>query len=576
MIKNKILSGFFSRPTLFILFATLFAISGSEISQAKEKSKSNTKEDDHYERISKNLDLFNYLYKEMDLFYVDTINPDEAVKNGIDAMLSELDPYTVYIPKEDEEDFKFMLTGEYAGVGASIGKINGETSFIEIYEGTPAFKNGIKAGDRLLEVDGKKTDKLTVNEVSDNLRGPDKTEVNVLIKDPITERKKKVTIQREKITLPTIEYADTIGNGIGYIRFSSFTEKSASAFKKAFTDLKGKKKISSLVVDLRNNPGGLLDQAVEIINYFIPNLSTIVYTKSKMKQLDETYKATKKPIDEEIPMVILVNRSSASAAEIFAGVMQDLDRAVIIGERTYGKGLVQSTREMPYGGKLKITIAKYYIPSGRCIQAINYAERDKEGNISRIPDSLTSEYKTKNGRIVRDGCGIMADIEIKPEYISTIGQHLLSDNIIFNYVTRYVHNHPEIAKTTDFKYNDYNDFKDFVKKQDFSYKLKTETILKSLRETAKEEGYLEISATELDSLERKLTHNLDQDLALFENEITEFICVEIMRQTRYQKGGIAESLKYDNYCNEAKKLLKDKERYDSLLQPQKEKSKKIK
>ena len=524
--------------------------------------------DNRNEQISKQLDLFNIIYKNLELYYVDTIPTEKAVKAGIDGMLASLDPYTTYFPEEDEEEFKFFLSGEYAGVGAAINKVDSVVTFVEIYEGSPSQKAGLKAGDQIIEIDGKKTEKMSTTDVSSKLRGEENTTVKLLVRNPVTKKDKKVTITREKITLPTIEYSDTLGNGIGYIRFSSFTENSAELFKGAFMELK-KQGISSLVVDLRNNPGGLLDQAASIINNFIPNQSTIVYTDGKLKQLNMVYKATLQPIDTEIPIVVLVNRNSASASEIFSGCLQDLDRAVIVGERTYGKGLVQSTQELPFGGSLKMTTSKYYIPSGRCVQAINYAERDEEGYVKRIPDSLTKEFKTANGRIVRDGCGVSPDVNVESSKYSTIAYYLYSKNIIFNYAVQYVAKHPKIAQPKDFVYNDYEEFKAYAKKQDFTYKLKTEEAIATLKEIAKEEGYLEHSQSEFDALEKKLSHNLDQDLEIFEKEIKSLISCEIIKQVYYQKGGICESLKNDKVKEEAIAILLDKKRYNEILQPQK-------
>ncbi len=529
--------------------------------------------DNHYEETAKNLDLFNILYKELDLFYVDKIDSKKTIKYGIDAMLEKLDPYTVYIPEEEEDDFKFMLTGEYAGVGATIGKVGKHICFIEVYDGTPSFKNGIKAGDRIVEIEGKDAKDMTVNGISETLRGENGTQVKITIEDPNTLKTRKVSVTREKIVLPTIEYADTVAQGIGYIRISSFTEKSAQLFKKAFLDLKNEKKIESLIIDLRNNPGGLLDQVTEIVNYFVEEKSTIVFTKSKVKQLDEVYKASRKPIDTQIPIVVLVNKNSASASEVLAGAMQDLDRAVVVGERTYGKGLVQSTREMPFGGNLKVTISKYYIPSGRCVQAINYAERDENGNVKRIPDSLTTEFKTKHGRIVRDGGGITPDIDITTKNISTIGYYLYTENIIFNYAVEYLAKNSKIDSPKNFVFKDYDGFKAYAKKQDFSYKLKTEEVLKSLKDIAKAEGYLDYSQEEFDALEKKLSHNLEQDLNLFKDEISQLISTEIMKQAYLQKGSIIESLKTDDGKAEAVKILQDKSRYQEILQPKTESAK---
>ena len=530
----------------------------------------NDSTDNRLEEISRNLDLFNLLFKELDSYYVDTIDSKKVLKTGIDAMMSKLDPYTVYIPEEEEEDFNFMITGEYAGVGASIGKIGDYICFTEIYEGTPSYKNGIKAGDRIIEIAGKNASKMSVSDVSELLRGEKNTNFKLVLQNPITGKQRKLTVTREKITLPTIEYCDTLEKGIGYIRFSSFTEKSAELFKNAFLDLKENKKIESLIIDLRNNPGGLLDQVTEIVNYFIENQSVIVYTKSKVKALDETYKATKNPIDNKIPIVVLVNNNSASASEVFSGAMQDLDRAVIVGERTYGKGLVQSSRPLPFGGTLKVTISKYYIPSGRCVQAINYAERNEDGSVKRIPDSLTTEFKTKNGRIVRDGGGILPDVKMERKELSTISYRLYKENIIFNYAVDYIASHSKIDNPKEFQYTEYDQFKEYAKKQNFSYKLKMEEYISALKDIAKEEGYLEHSQNEFDALEKKLSHNLDQDLNLFEKEIRRLISLEIMKQLYYQKGYITESLKYDMMKEEAIKILKDKERYNSILQPKAE------
>ncbi|MBR5972322.1 MAG: S41 family peptidase [Paludibacteraceae bacterium] len=530
----------------------------------------NDSTDNRLEEISRNLDLFNLLFKELDSYYVDTIDSKKVLRTGIDAMVSKLDPYTIYIPEEEEEDFNFMITGEYAGVGASIGKVGDYICFTEIYEGSPAYKNGIKAGDRIIEIAGKNASKMSVSDISEHLRGEKSTNFKIVLQNPITGKQRKLTITREKITLPTIEYCDTLEKGIGYIRFSSFTEKSAELFKNAFLDLKENKKIESLIIDLRNNPGGLLDQVTEIVNYFIENQSVIVYTKSKVKALDETYKATKNPIDNKIPIVVLVNNNSASASEVFSGAMQDLDRAVIVGERTYGKGLVQTSRPLPFGGNLKVTISKYYIPSGRCVQAINYAERNEDGSVKRIPDSLTTEFKTKNGRIVRDGGGILPDVKMERKELSTISYYLYKENIIFNYAVNYIATHSKIDNPKEFQYTEYEQFKEYAKKQKFSYKLKMEEYISALKDIAKDEGYLEHSQNEFDALEKKLSHNLDQDLNLFEKEIRKLISLEIMKQLYNQKGYITESLKYDKMKEEAIKILKDKERYNSILQPKAE------
>jgi carboxyl-terminal processing protease len=559
--KNIILSNMKKSPSFFhpIFLIMLFgAISVSGFSAQKEKTSREFE-------ISKSLDVFNALYKELDLFYVDTIQSEKVVKNGIDAMLGNLDPYTNYIPESEMDDLAFMTTGEYAGIGAIIGQKDGKTVITEIYEGMPAYKSGLKAGDIFLEIDNIKVDQKNNSEVSEMLKGQAKTIVKVTVKR--LGEKKPVTreIIREKIVIDPISYSGVLDENVGYIHLSSFTDKSAETFKEAFLNLKNKRKIKSLIIDLRSNPGGILSEAVKITNFFVDKKSTVVYTKGKVKQWDEVYKATKDPIDLEIPIVVLVNRNSASAAEIVAGAMQDLDRAVVAGERTFGKGLVQTTRELPYGGSLKVTIAKYYIPSGRCIQAIDYTRRSEEGFVQRIPDSLTTEFKTSKGRIVRDGGGIYPDLFIEPEKNATISYYLYTKNLIFDYVDRYQSTRPTIPPLTNFTFTEYDEFREFVKSKDFTYKLRTEELLNNLIEIAKEEGYYEHSQDKFTALKEDLSHDIEKDLELFKDEITELISIEIAKRYYYQKGEIIEMLKRDKTSKEAVMLLKDKGMYETLL-----------
>lgn len=532
----------------------------------------NSKNDNRNIEISKNLDVFNSLYKELELFYVDSIKPESTIKHGIDAMLEHLDPYTTYIPESELEKLKFMTTGEYAGIGCVIGKNDKGIYITDIYEGMPAHKNGLKVGDIISKINGKETKKMSTTEASDKLKGDPKTMVSFTIKNPITQKEKKVEIQREKIVIPAIGYYDTLFNNVGYININSFTEKSGGAFKEAFLDLKNNYKIESLIIDLRNNPGGILDEAVEIVNLFVEKKSTIVYTKGKNPDLDEVYKARKEPIDTDIPIFVWVNRNSASASEILAGALQDLDRAVIVGERTYGKGLVQTTRELPYGGSLKVTVAKYYIPSGRCIQSIDYSNRNEDGYVTRIPDSLTSEFKTKNGRIVRDGGGINPDILIEVKNHSTISYYLYQKNLIFNFATEYLSKHPNIglAKSFQFSDTDFNEFVEYVKKQEFDYELKSEEGMKALKEIIESEGYMNYAREEFEALEKKLAHNIETDLTLFKEEIKDLLSIEIVKRVHYQKGEYIESLKKDDYKNKTIELLSSEENWKKLLTPQKE------
>ena len=531
----------------------------------------NNKNDDRNIEISKNLDVFNSLYKELELFYVDTIKPESTIKHGIDAMLQHLDPYTTYIPKSELERLKFMTTGEYAGIGCVISKNEEGIYITDVYEGMPAHKNGIKVGDIISKIDGEETKKMSSTEASEKMKGEAKTMVTFTIKNPITHKERKVEVMREKIAIPAIQYYDTLSNGMGYICISSFTEKSGSAFKEAFLDLKNNYKINSLVIDLRNNPGGILSEAVDIVNLFVDKKSTIVYTKGKNKDLDETYKARKEPIDKDIPIFVWVNRNSASASEILAGALQDLDRAIIIGERTFGKGLVQTTRELPYGGNLKVTIAKYYIPSGRCIQSIDYSNRDEEGYVTRIPDSLTSEFKTQNGRIVRDGGGINPDVQIEMKNHATVTYYLYQKELIFNFVTNYLHKHPNIAPAKSFQFSDkdYAEFIEYVKGKNFTYKLKGEEGILALKDIIKSEGYLDYAKEEFEALEKKLTHNIDNDLTLFKEEIKELISIEILKRIYYQKGEFIETLKRDEYKQKNLELLADEKNWKELLMPKK-------
>lgn len=516
--------------------------------------------------IAKNMDIFNAIYKELDLLYVDTIRPEKTIKTGIDEMLMSLDPYTNYIPDEEMDKLKMMTTGEYAGVGCVIGKHKDGILITEVYEGMPAYKAGIRVGDVITKINGKNVAGINVTEASQQLRGEAKTQAQVTIKHP-NGKEDDITITREKIAIPAITYATEIEEGIGYIIINGFTEKAAAQFKEAFLDLKNNKKITKLIIDVRENPGGILDEAVDIVNLFIDRKSTVVYTKGKNPSLNKTYKAQRDPIDKEMPIVVLVNRNSASASEILAGSLQDMDRAVIVGERTYGKGLVQTTRELPYGGSLKVTISKYYIPSGRCIQAIDYSKTNEKGYSKRIPDSLTHEFKTIHGRTVRDGGGINPDVFAADTVSSTVAYYLYEKNIIFDYVTEYERKHatPTSVKEISFTDKDYQEFKEFVKSKDFTYKLVSEEIINSLKETLKEEGYAEYADDEIKALEGKLKHDVGTDLDLFKEEIIKSIRLEIAKRYFYQVGMVQEALNFDKTKDAAVKILNDTKRYNDIL-----------
>lgn len=519
-------------------------------------------------QIAKNLDVFNSIVKELDLFYVDTINPDKTIREGIDAMLYSLDPYTEYYPEDDQSELEQMLKNSYGGIGSIItwdAKLK-RSVIAEPYEGMPAATSGLKAGDVLMAIDGKDLAGKNNQEVSEMLRGQVGTGFKLTVQRPGTEKPLDFDIVRRSIQLPIIPYYTVLDNQIGYINLSTFSGNPSKEFKQAFLDLK-KKGITSLVIDLRNNGGGLLDEAIEIANFFLPRGKVLVTTKGKIKQASNTYKTLREPLDLDIPLAVLVNSSTASSSEILAGSLQDLDRAVIVGNRTFGKGLVQTTRMLPYGGTIKLTTSKYYIPSGRCVQAIDYKHRNEDGSVGRIPDSLTTVFHTAAGREVRDGGGVTPDIEVKQDKLPNILFYLVNDNLIFNYATQYCLKHATIAEPEKFVITDadYADFKEMVKKADFKYDQQTEKILKSLKEMAEFEGYLTDASKEFDALEKKLTHNLDRDLDYFSKDIKNMIALEIVKRYYYQRGAIIEQLKDDDDLKKAVEILTSPEEYRKML-----------
>ncbi|MCD8167045.1 MAG: S41 family peptidase [Bacteroides sp.] len=521
-------------------------------------------------QIAKNLDIFNAIVKELDLFYVDTIDPNKTVREGIDYMLMQLDPYTNYFPEEEQSDLEQLTRGSYGGIGSMIryhSKLK-RVVIVEPYEGMPAAEAGLKAGDILWEIDGEDLNGLTSDKVSSMLRGPEGSNFKLKVKRPGTESLLEFTMVRKSIQLPTVPYYTVMDGDVGYINLNSFSGTPSKAFKAAFLELK-KQGINSLVIDLRNNGGGLMDEVVEIANFFVPKGKVIVSTRGKMKQADHVYRTTKQPLDTEIPLTVLINSNSASASEVLAGALQDLDRAVIVGERSLGKGLVQTPRSLPYGAAIKITTSKYYTPSGRCVQAIDYSNRNPEGRAVRVPDSLTTVFKTSVGREVRDGGGITPDVSVDQDKFPNILFYLSNDDLIFDYATEYVQAHPVIAPAASFEISDadYEAFKEKVKASDFKYDQQSEKILKTLREAAEFEGYLENASEEFTALEKKLNHNLDRDLDHFSNYIRKMINIEIAKRYYFQTGGIIEQLKDDDYLEEAIRILKDPARYRELLAP---------
>ena len=519
-------------------------------------------------QLAKNIDIFNSIVKELDLFYVDSIDPNKTIREGIDAMLYSLDPYTNYFPEEDQSELEQMLKNSYGGIGSVItwnAKLK-RSMIAEPYEGMPAAEVGLKPGDILLEIDGEDLLGKNNQEVSEMLRGQVGTSFKLKVQRPGQKKPMEFDIVRRSIQLPIIPYYGMLDNNVGYISLSTFSGNPSKEFKQAFLDLK-KQGITSLVIDLRNNTGGLLDEAVKIANYFLPRGETLVTTKGKLEQSSNMYKTLREPLDLDIPLAVLVNSVTASSSEILAGSLQDLDRAVIIGNRTFGKGLVQTTRPLPYGGTIKITTSKYYIPSGRCVQAIDYTHRNEDGSVGRIPDSLTTVFHTRAGRVVRDGGGVTPDIEVEAEKLPNILFYLVNDNLIFDYATDYCLKHPTVPQPEQFEVTDadYAEFKEKVKAADFKYDQQTEKILKSLKEMAEFEGYLGDASTEFDALEKKLQHNLERDLDHFSKEIKSMLAIEIIKRYYYQRGSIIQQLKDDPDLKEAIKILGDSLSYKKML-----------
>lgn len=523
---------------------------------------------DRYFEINKNIDILTTILKEIDLFYVDSLDIDKVVNTTINSMLAQLDPYTNYITEEDMGDLKFMTTGEYAGIGSIISYKDSNVVINEPYKDLPADKSGLKAGDVILKIDDTDVSKSTVQQVSDLLKGKPGTTLAITIKRPGEKKNRTIEVVREKIAIHPISYAAIVEDSIGYIHFDTFTENGAQEVKNSVTSLK-EQGATSLILDLRGNGGGIMEEAVRIVNIFVPKGQEVVSTKGKVKQWDRVMRTPEQPVDSLIPLVVLVDNSSASASEIVAGTLQDLDRAVIVGDRSFGKGLVQTVRELPFGGSLKVTTSKYYTPSGRGIQAMDYTHRNPDGSVGRIPDSLTTVFHTKNGREVRDGGGITPDISIEESRPGTISYYLLTENVIFDYATQWVQGNPSIAPVKEFNYTDdeYQKFKEYVKSIDFVYDRISEKTLKSLNEVMEFEGYKETAAAEFKALEDKLVPNLDRDLETFKDEIKSLISSEIVKRYYYKSGAVQEMLKTDKAFDKAVEVLKDNVVYEQTLQP---------
>jgi len=520
--------------------------------------------------VSKNLDIFTTLYKELNTYYVDELKPDQLIQSGVDEMCNSLDPYTDYITEENMADYRTQTTGRYGGIGAIIGTRGDWVTITDPYEGFPAAKAGLRAGDKIISIDGKLARKLMSDDVSRMLKGKAGTSVVVKVSRQEADGKEKeetYTLTREEIKIKNVPYYGTIGKDIGYIRLTGFTEKASSEVRNALNLLIAKNKIKGLVLDLRGNPGGLLNEAIAIANVFVDKNVQIVSTKGKTEDQNKEYPTLNDPVDTKIPMTILVDGGSASAAEIVTGSMQDLDRAVVIGQRTYGKGLVQSTHSLPYNAKLKITTAKYYIPSGRCIQAINYAERGADGSVRRKADSLKVAYKTLGGRTVYDGVGIDPDIKIEPEKLSQIGIALITKNLMFDYATDYRAKHEAIGSAKKFELTDkeYDEFVDYVNKQGFSYETRSEKLIDALKETAEKEKSFGAIENDYETMKKAMQHDKTKDLYKEKKQIKGILEEEIASRYTLNAGRIEASFKNDEEIAKAVEVLNDPVKLNSIL-----------
>ena len=534
----------------------------------------NTTEKDHNFKVAKNLETFSAIYKYLDLMYVDTLNADEVVGNGINYMLHSLDPYTVYYPADKVKDLDLMISGKYAGIGAII-RYNfaiKNTIIDQPYENMPAAEAGLKKGDIILAIGDSSMVGKDVSYVSNRLRGDAGSRFVLTIKRPSTGKKMKFKITRRSIQLPAVPYYGLQDNGVGYLNLNSFTTDCSKDVRRAFLDMK-KQGMKSLVFDLRNNGGGSLQEAINIVNMFVPKGITLVKTVGKMERANKEYKTTVEPIDTVMPIVVLVSDETASASEITSGSLQDLDRAVVLGTRTYGKGLVQVSMDLPYNANLKLTTSKYYIPSGRCIQAINY-KHSNGGYTEHVPDALTHVFHTANGREVRDGGGIKPDIEVQPDSLPNIAFYLTasgrdSTEVMLNWELKYLRTHPTIAPAKNFVISDvdYADFKQAVLKSGFKYDRESKKYLEGLVKLARFEGYYDDAKPEFDALEKKLNHNIAKDLDYNKQTLKQLLTSDLVAAYYYQRGAMENGLQFDKQWKKAVELLNDPAAYKKVLQP---------
>jgi carboxyl-terminal processing protease len=509
--------------------------------------------------ISKNLDIYNALLKELILNYVDTLDAKKIIQTNIASMLKRLDPYTEYIPEEDMSDFQFQTTGEYGGVGAIISLKENKIIIVDPYEGMPAALAGLRPGDIILEIDGEKMEERSTTYASDKLKGQPHTPVKIKIQRPGEKNPRIITVERKRIHIDPVTYYSVLKDSIGYISLSAFTAQSAQSVKAALTDLIANHRITSLIFEVRDNGGGVVDDCLDMLNFFLPKGELLLSMRGKAKHLDRIYRSTQSPIAPDLPLVILVNQNSASASEILSGTLQDLDRGMIIGTRTFGKGLVQSTVPLPYEGRLKLTTSKYYIPSGRSIQAIDYAHRNDDESVSSIPDSLTNVFYTSNGRPVKDGGGILPDFVVEEEKIPTIIYYMEAKYIFFDFAVQWQAAHPQIASPSEFILTEdmYDAFKVFVKSKDFTYDRQSEKAMESLKTIMDFEGYMDAASEEFLALENKLKPDLNRDLNLHKKAISKYLSMQLMKHYYYAKGQLIYELREDAVLDKAIEILSD-------------------
>ncbi len=540
-------------------FRHLFALAVACVLSVQASAQSNGFE------VIKNMELMDQIYQHLEMYYVDEPQAGKLGKTAIDAMLKELDPYTVYYHESNIEDYRLMTTGQYGGIGALIRKIGDYTFIAEPYEGNPAQKAGLQAGDKIISVDGKDMYKKESDDVSSALKGPKGTTIVIEVERE-NEGKKKISVTRDEIKLPDVPYAGMVNSTVGYIKLNSFTQTAASDVRAAFLDLKSQG-MKEVILDLRGNGGGLLIEAVKIVNLFVKKGETIVTTKGRVAEENRVYTTLESPLDLEIPLTVLIDEGSASASEIVAGSIQDLDRGVVIGETSYGKGLVQRTYDLKYGSKVKLTIAKYYTPSGRCVQRLEYYEKEDGERPKEIADSLLKVFKTKNGRDVIDGRGIEPDVKVELENLSRLTATIYANNLIFNYATRYHNAHTSIAEAGKFALTDaeYDAFKTYVLSEEFTYSTASEEMLKKMKETAEKEGFYEDSKAEYDALMARVVPSKERDLEKFRSEIKYLLENEIISRYYYQKGRAIDAFRNDLYVEKALEILKTRSTYNTIL-----------